>query len=585
MTAPLARPRQRRSGATAAAAGFALATIALATIALATPTGVLPAQEHADLLLRHGTVFTADPQGSMASAVAIRDGRIVAVGGDEIAGRFRADRVVDLRGRLTTPGFIDTHIHIAGDPRWHVDLSHFESIEDIQRALREKAHELGPGKWITGDGWAEGLVREHRALHRQDLDTAAPDNPTVLARAGGHSVVANSLALRLAGITRATPDPQGGVIERDPGGEPNGIIRERLDLVGRLVPTAPPRDLEASFVAKLKGLLRLGVTSIIVAGIEPQDYAEWERVCHAYQSQLPRVTAQIYPGLRKGGASAAEALRRLDAFGKKTGDGDQWLRVGAVKLWLDGGFAGPAAWTLQPYANQPTYFGIQNIDSTDLYTLSSAAHRRGWQLGYHAIGDAAIKLGADVIAKVVGETPRWNHRHYLNHFTVTPPPATMRKMAAADIHISQQPNFTWSPTLESRYVENLEGARREHNNPLRTPLSYGIFMAFGSDNHPIGPMPGLYGAVTRRGKSGHVYAADEQLSMPEALVAYTRNGAYFTFEEGLKGTIEPGKLADIIVLSENLLEVDPSRILDTKVDLTILNGTVVYERGETEVRP
>jgi predicted amidohydrolase YtcJ len=551
---------------------------ALLGLGLLVGSGAAWGQERIDLLLRNGKVFTADPLVSMQSAIAIRDGRIVAVGGEEIAGRYRADRVLDLHGRLTMPGFIDTHIHIAGDPRWHVDLSHFESIDDIKTALREKAREVGPGKWITGDGWAEGLVRERRSLYRADLDAAAPDNPVVLARAGGHSVVANGLALKLAGVSRSTQNPEGGVIERDERGEPNGIIRERMDIIGRLVPVAPPEDLRSSFVAKLKNLLSLGITSIIVAGVIPQDYAEWETVCRAHRGELPRVTTQIYPGLRKGGASATEAIHTLEAFGKKTADGDEWLRVGAVKLWLDGGFAGPAAWTLQAYRNQPTYFGIQIVDSADLYTLARYAHRAGWQMGFHAIGDAAIKLGADVLARVIEETPRANHRHYLNHFTVMPPAATMRKMVMANIHVSQQPNFTWAPTLESRYVDNLEGERLERNNPIRTPMSQGIFMAFGSDNHPIGPMPGLYGAVTRRGSSGHVYAADERISMPEALIAYTRNGAYFTFEETQKGTIEPGKAADVIVLSDNLLEIEPAKILDTKVDVTILNGKIVYQR-------
>lgn len=543
------------------------------------------AQERVDLLLRNGTVFTADAQLTRARAVVTRGGRILAVGGDELASRYRADRVVDLKGRLVTPGFIDTHIHVNPDPTWHVDLSHLESIEEIKRVLRAKAREVGPGRWVTGDGWAEGLVRERRALTRHDLDAAAPDTPILLWRAGGHSAVASSRALALAGITRDTPDPDGGVIEREASGDPSGIIRERMDLVGRLVPRAPAADLEASVVQKLQDLLGLGLTSIIIAGVPPGEYANLARIAATHRGRLPRMTVQIYPGLARGGATAAQAVERLAAFGKKTGDGDAWVRVGAVKLWLDGGFAGPAAWTTVPYRNQSTYVGIQNIDSTDLYALSRAAHARGWQLGYHAIGDAAIMLGANVLAQVVAELPRRDHRHYLNHFTVTPPAATMRTMAAANVHIAQQPNFTWAPTLESRYVDNLDGERLAHNNPLRTPMSYGIFMAFGSDNHPIGPMPGLYAAVTRRGSSGRVYAADERLSMPEAIVAYTRNGAYFTFEEAEKGTIEPGKLADMVVLSDDLLEVEPSRILGTRVDLTILDGRIVYERGAAPSAP
>jgi predicted amidohydrolase YtcJ len=401
----------------------------------------------------------------------------------------------------------------------------------------------------------------------------------VLSRAGGHSATANSRALALARITAATPDPEGGVIEKDERGEPNGIIRERQDIVARLVPPSKPEDLRPSFVANLKRLLSLGITSIVEAGTVPGAYREWEAIYQANRGELPRAAVQIFPGLQKGGATVAEALGRLERFGRRTGAGDEWLRVGAVKLWIDGGYAGPAAWTLEPYPGQPSYYGIQNVDSADLATFVTAAHRAGWQLGIHAIGDAAIKLTVDVLSSVIDAAPRADHRHYLNHFTVVPPRETMRRMARRGILIAQQPNFTWAPTLESRYVENLAGDRLERNNSLRTPMGHGIFVALGSDNHPIGPLPGLYGAVTRTGASGRVYGADERLSMPEAIVGYTRNGAFLTFEEREKGTIEPGKLADLVVLSDNLLEIDPARILDAKVDLTILGGKVVYQRA------
>ena len=538
-----------------------------------------PAQEKVDLLLHNAKVFTADPLMSVRKAVAIRDGRIVAVGGNELAKRYRADSVIDLRGRLVTPGFIDTHIHMRGESRRHIELSDFKTIREIQDAIRAKARELGPGEWITGYGWAEGLVEEQRSPLRADLDAAAPDNPVVLSRAGGHSVTTNSAALRLAGITKATPDPEGGVIEKDSNGEPNGIIRERQDIVGRLVPRPAPGELRPSFIANLKRLLSLGITSIIDAGVVPRAYPEWESMYRENPGQLPRATLQIYPGLAEGGATAAQAIKALQDFGKKTGDGTEWLRVGAVKLWLDGGYAGPAAWTLQPYRNQPTYFGIQNIKEPDLYSVARAAHDAGWQLGWHTIGDAAIELGVKVLRRVIDENPRDDARHYLNHFTVMPVDSVMRAMAEYNILIAQQPNFTWAPTLESRYVDNLEGERLDHNNAVRTPISHGIFMALGSDNHPIGPMPGLYAATTRKGKSGRVYSDAERISMAEAIVGYTRNGAYFTFEEKEKGTIEPGKLADLVVFSEDLLEIDPSRILDTKVDMTILGGRLVYRRS------
>jgi len=203
-------------------------------------------------------------------------------------------------------------------------------------------------------------------------------------------------------------------------------------------------------------------------------------------------------------------------------------------------------------------------------------------MGLHAIGDGAIKMTVDVFERVLRESPRTDHRHYLTHFTVPPPEATLKQMAANHILIAQQPNFTY--TLEGRYADNLDGYRLEHNNPVRTPMNHGIFMAFGSDVLPIGPMVGLYAAVTRKGMSGKVWGADEAVTMPEAIRAYTRNAAYLTFDEQLKGTLEVGKLADMIVLAEDLLTINPSRILGVPVDMTIVGGKVVYERPASTTR-
>ncbi len=205
----------------------------------------------------------------------------------------------------------------------------------------------------------------------------------------------------------------------------------------------------------------------------------------------------------------------------------------------------------------------------------------GWQAGIHAIGDAAIELTVDELAEALDATPRVDHRHYLNHFTVMPSSETMAKMAEYGIGITQQPNFTY--TLEGRYVDYLDGDRVEHNNPLRTPMNHGINLAISSDILPIGPMVGLYAAVTRKGMSGRVFAAEEAISMMEALQAYTLFGAWLSFEEDLKGSIEPGKLADLIVLDQDLLTVAAEKIMDTKVLQTWLGGRLVYEYADEGV--
>ncbi len=197
-------------------------------------------------------------------------------------------------------------------------------------------------------------------------------------------------------------------------------------------------------------------------------------------------------------------------------------------------------------------------------------------MGFHTIGDAAIKMTINVWSRIIDESPRADHRHYLNHFTVRPPAETMQKMASHDIYIAQQPNFTY--TLEGRYFEHLDGERYQTNNPLRSPMSHGVFVALGSDVLPIGPMVGLYAAVTRKGMSGAVVGPGEALTMPEAIVGYTRLAAHLTFEEDIKGSLEVGKVADMVVLSQDLLTIDPNMTMDTQVEVTVLDGNVVYER-------
>ena len=531
------------------------------------------AQQPVDLLLHNGKIFSADELLSTFSAVAVRDGRIVALGWGGLLDQYQAARTVDLGGKLVVPGFIDTHIHISGDPERWVDLAGLENMAELKARVTRKAELLGSGEWITGYGWSEDELAEQRRPLRWDLDDAAPVNPVVLTRAGGHSSVASSLALETAGLTPDTETPTGAIIELDDRGRMNGILREGAQgLVSRLVPDPTAEELRVSFVQNLRNLLSLGITSLIQAGVGGRGFASWEDVYAEFQGELPRAAVQV-----RVTGPADRAIQRLTRFGRKTGDGDEWLRVGPVKFFVDGGYTGAAAWTLEPYKGQPGYFGTGAlIDADGMYRMSKAAHDMGWQMGFHTIGDAAIKMTIDAWARVIEESPRVDHRHYLNHFTVRPPAETMQKMASHNIHIAQQPNFTY--TLEGRYAEHLESERYETNNPLRSPMSHGVVVALGSDILPIGPMVGLYAAVTRKGMSGAVVGPGEALTMPEAIVAYTRVAAYLTFEEDTKGSLEVGKLADMVVLSQDLLTIDPDRTMDTEVEMTILGGAVVYER-------
>jgi predicted amidohydrolase YtcJ len=525
-----------------------------------------PPREQVDLILTGGHVAVVDDSFRVAETVVVRDGLVLAVGTDELLNDYVADRTIDLAGRLVVPGFNDTHTHIRGNARRHIDLGGVESIVEIQGLIRAKVSELGAGEWITGYGWSEDELAERRRPLRDDLDAAAPDNPVILTRAGGHSGVANSLALELAEVDENTPQPEGGVIERDAAGRLNGVIRERQGIVGHLVPRPTPDEIRASQVQMLRDQLAMGITSLIQAGEGPPGFLRWQDIYDELGDELPRATVQI----RWGGAD------RLAQFGRITGDGDDRLRVGAIKVLVDGGFTGPAAYTIEPYKGEAEYRGMLNLPEDELRALIMEANALGWQLGFHAIGDAAIQLTVDAFVDALEANPRADHRHYLNHFTVPPPIETLDLMSRYDIAIAQQPNFTY--TLEGRYVANLDGDRLTHNNPLRTPMDHGIFVALGSDILPIDPLVGLYAAVTRKGMSGEVYGAEEALTMEEAIRGYTAHGAWLTFEEHTKGTLEPGMLADMVILSENLLTIDPNNILGVDIDMTIVGGRVLYER-------
>ncbi len=524
--------------------------------------------EAVDLLIHNGNLLTLDEADTRATAMAIRGERIVAVGDEALLERFAASRTVDLAGRTVMPGFVDSHTHISGNPGYYIPLEDVSSVAEIRELVATKAAQLGPGAWITGYGWSEDALAEQRRPLIGDLDAAAPDNPVVLTRAGGHSAVASSLAFQRAGIDAGTPDPDRGVIEHDEQGRLNGIIRERQDLLLDLVPAPDDAELRPSLIASLRALLADGITSIVQASDSITHFAEWQAVYDAHRGQLPRASVQV----------AWEGSDAMTAFGRRSGDGDEHLRVGAIKIFADGGFTGPAAFTSEPYRNQGDYRGKLNMTPEELHRTIREAHDAGWQLGIHAIGDAAIELTVDGLVKALDANPRPDHRHYLNHFTVMPSEATMATMAERGIAITQQPNFTY--TLEGRYVENLDGKRLETNNPLRTPMSHGIHFAISSDILPIGPTVGLYAAVTRRGMSGRVFGADERMTMMEALRAYTSKGAWLTREENDKGTLAPGRLADFIVLSADPRSLAEEEILQLQVLETYLGGRRLYAAAD-----
>jgi predicted amidohydrolase YtcJ len=561
----------------------------MALLALAGAAGAAHAAS-ADLVLYNGKVLTVDKRFSIRSAVAVRDGKIVAVGGDDLLERYPRASRTDLHGRTVMPGFIDTHVHVASLSHRAVEPAKAKSIADIQRMVAAKAAELGPGEWIEGLGWDEALLEEKRPPTRADLDAAAPNNPVVLKRAGGHSSVSNSMALRLAGIDANTPDPKDGVIERQKDGEPNGIIRERIDIIAHLVPDDTPAQQQSGYVVSLKRLLSLGITTAMDAyttlddepigqgGRKPGDergpfddgrpsWAMFRSLYAAHGAELPRLVCYIaWPG--------AERLRE---FPHHTGYGDDMLKLGPVgETPYDGGFSGPTALTKEDYKALPGFRGTAFMTPDQLKQIVEVSASLGWQLGIHAIGDQAIETVASTYDSVLRTNPKPDHRWFLAHFTMIPSAKTMRMMAADGVWAAAQPNFLYK--LEARYEKTLDGYRLQHANPVATPLSYGIGMAFGSDNLPNGPMVGLYAAITRKGPDGKVFGADEAVSRQEAIRLYTEKAAYLAWDEKKKGTLEPGKLADLIVLDGDPLTVPAQELLNIRVDMTFIGGRIEYDR-------
>lgn len=553
----------------------AIASAALSTTAFAA--------QPADLVFINGKVITASPTRDIRSAVAVKDGKIVAVGGPEIATEYTG-KVVDLKGKTLLPGFNDTHLHAYPLSKREIEPAKAKSIAEIQDMIRKKAAELGPGQWITGYGWDEALLAEKHNPTKADLDAASPRNPVVLMRAGGHSAVGNSLALKLAKIDAKTPDPKNGLIEKGPDGQPNGIIRERSDLYHALVPKDSWEDLKPTYMKEMRRFLSLGITSFHSASSTIDDepvgkggianpgsgltFRRFQEMAKDSGYTLPRVTMYTsWPG-----------AKRLAEFGKHSGDGDEWVRLGGIgETFVDGGFTGPTAWTLADYKGLPGFRGKGRFTDAELQEIVDSSNKNGWQMALHAIGDAAIQQTINAYAASLKKMPRTDHRWFTDHFTVMPPEATMQTMHDMGMAIAQQPNFTYN--LEARYHETLDPWREDHTNSVGTPAhKFGIPVAFGSDNLPIDPRVGLYTAVTRKGPSGvaHGYA-DEAVTIDEAIFRYTYMGAWLSFEEKTKGSIEPGKFADMIVVDIDPLTAPPEQLLTMTVEQTYLNGKLVYE--------
>ena len=552
----------------------------------------------ADVIYRNGKIFKGLDEG-FAEAVAVRDGRIIAVGADELllTHRGEATRLVDLDGRTMLPGFFDNHIHLGRDgprlmewkggliaevPEWIRDATEITGLQD---ALRDKAAEMPQGDWILG-----ALSREvwpNQTLPtRWDLDEGAFDHPVLLTR-GPHTTILNSRALTLAGISRSTHSAGGGEVGKDATGEPDGRL---YDAARRLVEeVAPSRratviDQRQAIENMRRSLLQHasgGVTSVNIASVRPDELRTIQTLYERHGEELPRATVQLrlrpgYDAYDDLDLAVREAVQELESIGFVTGFGDDRLRLGTIKMSIDGGLSAPAFWSLGPYENRPEFQGVVRIPATAFYPVARRAHELGWQLGIHGIGDGAAKMVVEQLERILTELPRQDHRHYLHHVSVKPPQATIDAMARLGIGVASQPSFTVG--LGAFATEALDGDREATMNPTRSLLDAGVWVSWGSDGAPYGPRVSLWAGITRKGWDDRVYGPAEAVTRSEAVHLHTWAPAYQTFSEDVKGTIEVGKLADFVVLGEDVFTIDVDRIRYVPILRTIVGGREIYAR-------
>jgi len=543
---------------------------ALALLCLMASVPALAA-ERADLVLRGGHVFVA--KGRAATAVAVTGERVIAVGDDTtVAGLIGPQtRVVELNGRLVTPGFNDAHVHFlsGGFGLLSVDLREAKDEADFARRIGAYARTVPKGTWIQEGNWDHEAWPSKQLPTRQLIDAVTPDHPVFVQRLDGHMALANSLALRLAGISPETKDPPGGTVLRDASGEPTGILKDNAeDLVARIIPEASRGMNLRAARAALAEAARRGVTTI-------QDNSSIDAL-PTYQDLRARgeLTARMYVW------RYADALEALRSAGVRTGLGDDWIRLGALKILADGSMGSGTAAFFEPYADDPQTSGLLLHPVPELERMIAEADAAGYQLAVHAIGDRANALVLDAFEKAARANGPRDRRFRIEHAQVVRK-QDLPRYKALGVVASIQPSHCID---DMRWAEKRIGpARCRDAYNFRSFTDAGIPVAFGTDwsVEPLDPRLGLYAAVTRELPAGGPaggWFPEEKISLEDAIDLYTRGSAYAEFAETDKGTLEPGKLADLVVFAADLFEIPPRQILTTPVDLTVVGGRVVYER-------
>ena len=557
-----------------------------------------------DLIISGGKIITVDKDFSFAEAVAVKGGKIVAVGKKAEIEALKGTRtkLLDLKGKVLMPGINDSHCHltwtIVSLPPYRLDLTYpgVQSIEDMRGQVREAVKKAKPGEWIIGGGWNQGVIKElmadlDRVPGKGDLDDISPDNPVWLRECSYHTAFVNSLALELAGITKDTPDPIGGAYHKDADGELSGYLIETANAAIELAaPKESVDELIEAFNANIGYVSSYGVTSCTTASERPPDvnlYSRLYREAFKKGAHFPiRINLLLLWSDYGLGGAYKEIRTALKEVGTATNFGNEWLKIGGIKLFADGIPPTKTAWLFDPYPDG-TYGSLVLPGDTDeekleeLQRIVDICHDNGYQLGVHTCGDRTLDETVKAMARAMDREP-WDARHYVIHGDWISDD-TMKLMNKYGIAISTQTECILGLIDDTIARIGPEAAAEQF--PMKQLVDNGVLVCDGSDM-PSGATPdwrpGMQAAIVRESLSGVVAGPHQALSVEEAIRAYTINGAYLDHMEEVKGSIEAGKFADFCVLGKDITAIDPHEIADTPIHMTIVGGHVVYSDGEIE---